>query len=536
MKKFLILLLLLISIQGVFAANIDYRDINSYPAGSEDRPLTFGGFLTVYFNSIGDYEGIPESYKYIALNYKNIDPDTPLYKALQKGVYMGFFKNLSVNLKTTELATNGQFTRAMESNLGQKIELSSTGSSITLKTILDTLSTLYNGPVISNSGVIDTGSIMNEINIGTFYPITTVSNFAILNDIYEKLKYNHYDSQKLQDDVLIQGAAKGMADASGDKYTAYFPPVESKNFQDELSGEFEGIGAYIDMPKPGELHIISPMSGTPAEKSGLKGGDVITKINDGLVTETTTLQEAINNIKGPRGTTVKLHVKRGTEELDFTITRAKITINYVEYKKLINGDQYIKITTFGAGVNDAFTQALTAISKDSGNEKLIIDLRNNPGGSLDEVARMLNFFVPKGQSTVHIKYKNTVSEIQSEGQDIINLTRRKIVILINGGSASASEIMAGTIKDYLGDNIRIIGEKSYGKGSVQSLDGYVDGSSFKYTIAKWFTGKTQTGIDGVGIKPDLEVKFDEKLWKDTMNSITGVGRDNQMEYVQNLNW
>jgi carboxyl-terminal processing protease len=270
MKKFLILLLLLISIQGVFAANIDYRDINSYPAGSEDRPLTFGGFLTVYFNSIGDYEGIPESYKYIALNYKNIDPDTPLYKALQKGVYMGFFKNLSVNLKTTELATNGQFTRAMESNLGQKIELSSTGSSITLKTILDTLSTLYNGPVISNSGVIDTGSIMNEINIGTFYPITTVSNFAILNDIYEKLKYNHYDSQKLQDDVLIQGAAKGMADASGDKYTAYFPPVESKNFQDELSGEFEGIGAYIDMPKPGELHIISPMSGTPAEKSGLK--------------------------------------------------------------------------------------------------------------------------------------------------------------------------------------------------------------------------------------------------------------------------
>lgn len=160
---------------------------------------------------------------------------------------------------------------------------------------------------------------------------------------------------------------------------------------------------------------------------------------------------------------MKLHVKRGSEELDFTITRAKITINYVEYKKLINGDQYIKITTFGAGVNDAFTQALTAIAKDSGNEKLIIDLRNNPGGSLDEVAQMLNFFVPKGQSTVHIKYKNTVSEIQSEGQNIIDLTRRKIVILINGGSASASEIMAGTIKDYLGDNVRIVGEKSYGK-------------------------------------------------------------------------
>lgn len=225
---------------------------------------------------------------------------------------------------------------------------------------------------------------------------------------------------------------------------------------------------------------------------------------------------------------MKLHVKRDAGEFDFTITRAKITINYVEYKKLDTGDQYIKITTFGAGVKDAFVQTLTAISKDPSSGKIIIDLRNNPGGSLDEVAAMLNYFVPKGQSVVHIKYKNTVSEMQSEGQDLIDLSRRKIIILINGGSASASEIMTGTIKDYLGENVRIVGEKSYGKGSVQSLDTYTDGSSFKYTIAKWFTGRTQTGIDGVGIKPDIEVKFDEKLWKD--------GRDNQMEYAKMLTW
>lgn len=182
-----------------------------------------------------------------------------------------------------------------------------------------------------------------------------------------------------------------------------------------------------------------------------------------IITESTSLQDAVNKIKGAPGTTVKLHVKRGTEELDFVIIRAKITINYVEFKKLDTGDQYIKITTFGAGVKDAFVQALGAIKKDPSNGKIIIDLRNNPGGSLDEVASMLNYFVPKGQSVVHIKYKNTVSEMQSEGQDLIDLTRRKIVILINGGSASASEIMAGTIKDYLGDNVRIVGEKSYGK-------------------------------------------------------------------------
>lgn len=439
---------------------------------------------------------------------------------------MGFFKNLPINLKATELATPEQFTRAIESNLGQKIEQVGTGKILTLKAVLDTLSQLYQGPSVNPED--ESNTVTENIDIGTFYPITTVSNFAILNDVYEKLKYNHYDSEKLHDEVLIQGAAKGMAEASGDKHTAYFPPVESKNFQDGLGGEFEGIGAYIDMPKPGELHIISPMSGTPAEKSGLKGGDIITKIDDMTVTESITLEDAISKIKGPGGTSVRLHIKRGTEELDFTITRAKITINYVEYKKLDTLDQYIKITTFGAGVKDAFVLALTAISKDANNGKIIIDLRNNPGGSLDEVAAILNYFVPKGQSVVHIKYKNTVSEMQSEGQDLIDLSRRKIVIMINGGSASASEIMAGTIKDYLGDNIRIIGEKSYGKGSVQSLDTYTDGSSFKYTIAKWFTGKTQTGIDGTGIKPDIEVKFDEKLWKD--------GRDNQMEYVKSLNW
>lgn len=268
MKKFIILFILLLSLtNGVFAKTVDYRDISSYPAGSENRVLNFGGFLTVYFNSIGDYEGIPESYQYISLNFRNVEKNTPLYTALQKGVYMGFFKNLPIDLKTNELATGEQFSRAIESNLGQKAEGIGTGT-LTLKTVLDTLNQLYQQSPTDTGN--NSGTTTQTVDVGSFYPITTVSNFAILNDVYEKLKYNHYDSAKFRDEALIQGAAKGMAEASGDKHTAYFPPIESKNFQDELGGEFEGIGAYIDMPKPGELHIISPMSGTPAEKSGLK--------------------------------------------------------------------------------------------------------------------------------------------------------------------------------------------------------------------------------------------------------------------------
>lgn len=141
---------------------------------------------------------------------------------------------------------------------------------------------------------------------------------------------------------------------------------------------------------------------------------------------------------------------------------------------------------------------------------------------------MLNYFVPKDQSVVHIKYKNSISEMLSTGNSLIDFSKKKIVILINEGSASASEIMAGTIKDYLPTTTKLIGVKSYGKGSVQSLDSYTDSSSFKYTIAKWFTGKTQTGIDGTGIKPDTEVKFDEAQWKNNI--------DNQLEYAKALNF
>lgn len=177
-------------------------------------------------------------------------------------------------------------------------------------------------------------------------------------------------------------------------------------------------------------------------------------------------------------------------------------------------------------MKNAFVQALQAIAKEPGNGKIIIDLRNNPGGSLDEVAAMLDYFVPKDQSVVHIKYKNIASEMLSSGKTIVDFSKTKLIIMINGGSASASEIMAGTIKDYL-PWTQIVGEKSYGKGSVQSLDVYPDSSSFKYTIAKWFTGKTQTGIDGTGIKPDTEVKFDEDQWKN--NNV-----DNQLEFVKKM--
>lgn len=516
MKKilsFIAALFLLVQTSGVFA--FDYSDIDAYPTGSATRVLNFGGFLTVYFNTIAQYEGIPDSYKYIQLNFTNVTPGTELYSALQKGVYMNFMKNAPIDLNLTKIFTEEDFSKITASNLKQELNTTK-GKALTLETLLATLDAIYNKPNATEDATTDTTQASG---------ITAVSNFPVLNDVFTKLKYAHYNSSKFRDEELVQGAIKGLAEASGDKYTVYFPPVESKNFQDELGGQFDGIGAYVDLLKPGELRIVSPIAGTPAEKAGLKGGDMILKIDDYVIDANTTLQDAVNKIKGPAGTSVKLHIKRGTDELDFSVTRAKISISYVEYKKLENGDHYVKITTFGTGAADAFNQTLAAIAKDGGSNKVIIDLRNDPGGSLDEVSKMLSNFVPEGQSVVHIKYKNQTEEILSTGNPLLDFSKYNVAILINEGSASASEIMAGTIKDYL-PNTKLVGVKSYGKGSVQSLDGYPDGSSFKYTIAKWFTGKTQTGIDGTGIKPDTEIKLDEEKMKN--------GTDNQLEYVKSM--
>lgn len=307
----------------------------------------------------------------------------------------------------------------------------------------------------------------------------------------------------------------GMADATGDKHTVYFPPTESKEFQEGLSGHFEGIGAYVDMAVPGVLKIVSPLVGSPAEKAGIKGGDVIVKIDDLVIDESVSLEYAVSKIKGEAGTAVTVYVKRGSENLVFTVKRAKIEIKYVEFKKLASGTPYVKISMFGDGTLAEFAEAAEWIKKNgTDTDKLVIDLRNNPGGNLDDVAGILSYFVPKGEAVVKIRYRDSKDQIVSAGSDA-PLSGRKIAILVNGGSASASEIMAGTIKDYF-PKTAIIGEKTYGKGSVQNLAPYPDGSSFKYTIAKWFTGKTETGIDGTGISPDYEVKIGTGETSDTV--------------------
>lgn len=459
--------------------------LSKYAYLDRSKSMTFKEFATIAFDVFAEYENVPKSSKYVELQYRNVPKGSHLYSSMQKGVYLNLIENARVSLPLNKTVTESAFAMMLERLTGEAVSVTP-GKALTYGALFDTISDLYAQEAEADG-------------------VDQAENYDLLNDAYLKLKNEYYDASKVPSGELVRGAIEGMTEATGDKHTVYFPPAESQSFQDELSGSFEGIGAYVDMATPGVLKIVSPLSGSPAEKAGLRGGDVITKIGDLEVTETVSLESAVAKIKGPAGTEVKLRIKRGEERLEISVKREKIEVKYVEFKKLASGVPYVKISMFGDGTLRGFAEAATWIKKNgTDTDKLVIDLRNDPGGSLDEVAGILSYFVPKGEAVVKIRYRDSKSQIVSAGADD-SLAGRKIAILVNGGSASASEIMAGTIKDYLPKTV-IVGEKTYGKGSVQNFVPYPDGSSIKYTIAKWFTGKTETGIDGTGITPDIEVK------------------------------
>lgn len=488
-----------------------FLDNQNFTEKQKKKYITMKGFFILYFNSI--WEWIPKSYKYIDLKFQDIEPNTQIYSALQKWVYLDLIENKNLDLKLDKLLPKYFLNKIIKDNFNEEL-VDASNTSVSLWEFIALMKELKS---------VSKDKVSQEIE--WLYEVQKIKNFYILDDVYKKLKTSYYNSDKLKDEELIQWAIKWMTDSAGDKYTTYFPPVEAKNFMDELSWEFEWIWAHIDMDKPWILTIISPLSDSPAEKAWLKPWDQITKIDDFEVTEKVTLQEAVNRVKWPTWTKVKLTILRAWKELVIEVIRAKIKVNFVEYKRLENQDNYIKISIFGDGVVDGFSWAVNEVIKNS-NYKTIIDLRNNPWWNLDAVSRMLEFFAPKWEPVVNIKLKDSSYDIPAFWFYNNYFIDKKVIVLINNWSASASEIMAWTIKDYLGDNVKIIWEKSYGKWSVQSLLEYDDKSSFKYTIAKWFTGKTKTGIDWIWIKPDIEVKFDEENYKNSK-------MDNQLEYAKN---
>ncbi len=327
-------------------------------------------------------------------------------------------------------------------------------------------------------------------------------DFNIFWDAWKKLDQKYVDEEKLDPQSRVYGAIDGMIRALNDPYSGFMNPEETKDFNSDMKGSFEGIGAELGM-KDNILTIIAPIEGMPAETAGLRAGDRIIKINNEISSDIT-INEAVKRIRGPKGTEVTLTILRNGEDMtrDIIIVRDKIEIKSVEYEVKENGVAYVKIIKFAEDSDREFNKLVTKIIADN-TRGIVVDVRNNPGGFLDVSVDMISKFVPKGEVVVWEQGRDDEREAyQARGGN--SLSGIPVVVLVNEGSASASEILAGALRDIRG--AQLVGKKTFGKGSVQQLEDLSDGSSLRITIAKWLTPSGQS-IHEVGLDPDIDVEI-----------------------------
>lgn len=332
-------------------------------------------------------------------------------------------------------------------------------------------------------------------------PTDQAYDFNLYWEVWDKLKTDFVDKNKVKDEDMFYGSLRGLVASVDDPYTVFMDPTEAKEFASDLSGTFEGIGAEVGM-RDDIVTVIAPLAGMPAEKAGVKAGDKLYAIN-GESTLGMTVDEAVKKIRGTKGTEVVLTVIRKDEDkpLEIKIIRGVIVVESVKTEMRADGVMVITVSNFNDDTNDLFGKAVkTALTKNP--KGLILDLRNNPGGYLDTAITMASYWVKEGPVVIEQFGEGKRQEYFAEGND--SLGGFKTIVLINNGSASASEIVAGALRDY--KKATIVGEQSYGKGSVQSLRDLSDGSALKVTVAKWLTPSGDF-INEKGIAPDIEIKL-----------------------------
>ena len=332
-------------------------------------------------------------------------------------------------------------------------------------------------------------------------------NFNLFWDVWDTIEKN-YVHQPTSETELLYGAMAGSVASLGDPHSVFFDPKTTHDFTEELKGSFEGIGAEIAI-KNNSLTVVAPLPESPAAKAGIKSGDKVLAI-DGEDTSGMSLDYAVNKIRGPKGTDVVLTISRDGLEAakEIKITRNTIKIESVKLQFLDNNIALIKLRYFNEDTAGAFQKAvLEVINKNP--KGVILDLRNDPGGFLDTAIDVASEWVDNGAVVYEKSSTGQLKEHKANGR--ARLKDFPTVVLINGGSASGSEIVAGALKDY--KLATLVGEKSFGKGSVQSLFPLADGSSIKLTVALWLTPNENT-IDGQGIEPDVKVELTDKDFND----------------------
>lgn len=328
-------------------------------------------------------------------------------------------------------------------------------------------------------------------------------DFNLYFEVWNSLKTNHVDKNKIKDRDLFYGSLEGLAGATEDPYTVFMDPELTSEFYDDLSGTFEGIGAEIGI-RDEIITIVAPLDGMPAQKAGLRAGDKVYAIN-GESALGLSVNDAVKKIRGEKGTEVTLTIIRGEDKpIDITIVRDKIVVESVETEMREDGIYYLKISNFNEDTQNLFNNAVSEILINN-PKGIVLDVRNNPGGYLDTAVYVSSEWVKEGPIVAEQFGENRRSEHFSNGNG--RLANIPTVVLINQGSASASEIVAGALRDY--EKATVIGMQSFGKGSVQTIKDLSDGSSLKVTVAKWLTPEGDY-IHDKGIAPEIEVDFTEE--------------------------
>lgn len=456
------------------------------------------------------WEWMPHVYKDIDIQWPNVNKWTKLYTALQKCAYLGIIEK---RWKVTNFQVPVKWNFVYDF-LGSKLNLT---PEIQLQP--DEYVTINTWEVYIRNTIPTYTAIQKLLQLASYWansiyenPVIRSEYFPVFAGIFNQL-YNEYFylSGWATDEQLIYGAVQWMVDSLHDKYSVYFPPEQSTDFYGSIQWTYYGVGMYVDV-RDGKCVVWATIPWAPASLAWLQAWDIIISIDDWSVPEVFSLNDVTTRIKWPVDTNVTIHVKRWSSMLTFTITRKKIVIPMLEVDT-DNRAVIFTINSFGQWLTAQFNEAVQIYEKQIQlAEKIIIDVRSNPGWYLEEAAWILSFFIEKWLPVVRMDRKNYTEDIVSVWYSNI-FKDKQLLLLINWWSASASEILVGTLKDYI-PATKIVGEKSFWKWSAQSIAWLPNGWSIKYTVALWKTGKEKKSIEWVGITPDILLTDDPKTTDD----------------------
>ncbi len=419
-------------------------------------------------------------------DFRDVRPGTPLARAVRVAIEQEWI----VPVRATQFGID----RSLTASEAEKMIKKASGRA---------------GQVRKDDSSKDTGVQVIRIKMPKKNDTAVVPKSDIMQAVWQLINDEYLYQEKVKADEAAYSAIEGLVQSLDDPYTTFLRPAKAQNFRSQIKGEVTGIGAQVE-DKAGVLTIVTPLTGSPAERAGLLPGDEILAA-DGTSLTGIGFLEAVDRVRGPKGTSVRLRIRRGGSEFDVSVQRDVVTVPEVEVK-MQDGVGVLKLMQFGQATDTKLRGEMEKLQEKK-PRGIILDLRNNPGGLEHAAGVVVSNFVPKGTVVTTIKSKDRIEEHRTEEDATIN-SSIPLVVLVNGGSASASEIVAGALQDI--GRATIVGEKTFGKGTVQAVLQFSDLSSLKITIAQWLTPKGRV-IDKVGIVPDVTVQYsterDEQMLK-----------------------